>query len=65
MFAPSLAHLVFAGFVQDVQRLHGNGLVVVMKLSHQEFNAPVTEELHAGPEEDTQVFGGIKPAGLR
>lgn len=47
-----LPHFVFAGLMQDVQGLHGNGLVVVVKLSHQKFNPPITEELHTGSEED-------------
>lgn len=57
-------HLVFTGLVQDVQGLHGNGLTVIVQLCDQQLHAPTTEELHAGPQQHAQVFGGIQPAGL-
>lgn len=41
-------YLVFTSFIQDVQCLFGNVLIAVVKLSDQELNAPVTEELHIG-----------------
>lgn len=57
-------HLVFTGLVQDVQGLHGDSLAVVVQLRDQQLHAPATEELHAGPQQHTQVFGGVQPARL-
>lgn len=58
------SHLVLAGLVQYVQGLHGHSLVVVMELSDQQLHAPAAEELHAGTQQHTEVFGGIQPARL-
>ena len=48
MLCGLLPHLVFTGFIQDFQCLHGNGLIAVVKLGDQELDAPVTKELHTG-----------------
>lgn len=57
-------HLVLTGFIQDIQRLHGNGLISVIKLSDEELDAPVTEKLHTCSQEDTQVLGSVESAAL-
>lgn len=57
-------HLVLAGLVQYVQRLHGHCLAVVVKLRHQQLHAPATEKLDARTQQHAEVFGGIQPTGL-
>lgn len=60
----SFGYLVLTGLIQDVQGLHGNDLVVVMELGDQKLHAPAAEELHAGTQQHTEVFGGVQPACL-
>lgn len=60
----SKCYLIFTGLIQYVQSLHRNSLVAVVKLSHQQFHAPVAEELNVSSEQYPQMLGGIQPAIL-